>query len=93
MKVRVILKGVTGIAGLERSQEIPIEFPGNTLGELSVSLAGKLDSEGKRTYFSEEGKIKFDVRISVKGIPIWGKDRSGLRLEEGERIELALVGS
>jgi hypothetical protein len=93
MKVRVLLKGVTGIAGVDRSLEIPMEFPGNTLGELSRSLAGKLDPEAKGTYLSEEGKIKLDVLITVKGIPIWGKDRGDLRLEEGEQVELALVGS
>ncbi len=62
MKVRVILKGVTG---LERSLEIPVEFPESTLGELSLSLAGKLDSKAKALYLGEEGGIKLDVLVVV----------------------------
>ncbi len=93
MKVNVKLKGVAGIVSLEPCQAIPVDFPGHSLGELSRCLAGKLDPEAKATYLGEEGKIKLDVLVTVKGIPIWGKDRGDLRLEEGEEIELALVGS
>ncbi len=91
MKVQVKLIGVpTSDLSLERCQEIPVDFQGHTLGELSQHLKKEMDSEAKAIYLDKHGEVKFEALISVNGILIWDRDRINLRLKEGDRIELFL---
>lgn len=59
MKVTVKLIGISALnPSLKRYEEMQIDFPGYTLGELSHYLMSEIDSEVKETYLTELGEIK-----------------------------------
>jgi hypothetical protein len=89
MKVKVKLIGVSEpTPGFERSQEVPIDFPGNSLGELVQHLLSGMDSKGRGIFLNEQGRISPDLVVIVNGIAVSDSSRFDLGLNEGDRIEL-----
>ena len=89
IKVKVKLIGVSEpTPGFERSQEVPIDFPGNSLGDLVKHLLSGMDSKGREIFLNEQGRISPDLVVIVNGIAVSDSSRFDLGLNEGDRIEL-----
>ncbi len=89
MKVKVKLVGVSEPPpGFERSNEVSVDFPGNSLGELIQSILSKAGPEVKDLFLSGEEGISPDLVTLVGGIAVSDSNRFRLRLKEGDRIEL-----
>jgi sulfur carrier protein ThiS len=89
MKVTV---GIVGLSepfpGFERSNEVPVDFHGNSLGELIQKILSGADPEMTNLFLSGEGGISPDLVTLVNGIAVSDSNRFHLRLNEGDRIEL-----
>jgi sulfur carrier protein ThiS len=89
MKVKVKLIGVSEpTPGFERSQEVPIDFPGNSLGGLVKHLLSGMDSDAREIFLNEQGGISPDLVVIVNGIAVTDSNRLNLRLKEGDLVEL-----
>jgi sulfur carrier protein ThiS len=89
MKVTVRLVGLAEpFPGFERSNEVPVDFPGNSLGELIKHILSGAGPEMKDLFLSGEGGISPDLVTLVNGIAVSDSNRFHLRLNEGDRIEL-----
>jgi sulfur carrier protein ThiS len=89
MKVKVKLVGVSEPpSGFERSKEVPVDFPRNSLGDLVKHLLSGMDSKGREIFLNEQGGISPDLVVIVNGIAVTDSNRFHLRLKEEDRIEL-----
>jgi hypothetical protein len=89
MKASVKLVGLAEpFPGFERSKEVPVDFPGNSLGELIQHILSGAGPEMKGLFLCGEGGISPDLVTLVNGIAVSNSNRFHLRLNEGDRIEL-----
>ncbi len=89
MKVKVKLVGVSEPPpGFERSREVPVDFQGNSLGELLQQILSEAGPEMTNLFLNGEGGISPDLVVIVNGLAISDSNRFHLRLREGDRIEL-----
>ena len=89
MKVRVKLIGISEpTPGFERAKEVPVDFPGNSLGELIQHILSGAGPEMKGLFLSGEGGISPDLVTLVNGLSVSDSNRFHLRLKEGDRIDL-----
>jgi len=89
MKTSVKLVGLAEpFPGFEQSKEVPVDFPGNSLGELIQHFVSEAHPEKKALFLSGEGGISPDLVTLVNGITVSDSNRFHLRLNAGDRIEL-----
>jgi hypothetical protein len=89
MKVRVKLIGVSEPnPGFERAKEVPVDFLGNSLGELIQHILSGAGPGVKSLFLNGEGGISPDLVTLVNGLSVSDSNRFHLRLKEGDRIEL-----
>jgi hypothetical protein len=89
MKVTVRLVGLAEpFPGFERSSEVPVDFSGNSLGELIQHILSGAGPEVKDLFLSGEERISPDLVTLVNGITVSDSNRFHLRLNAGDRIEL-----
>jgi hypothetical protein len=89
MKVTVTLVGLSKpFPGFERSNAVPIAFPGNTLGELIQHILSGADPEMKGLFLSGGEGISPDLVTLINGIAVSDSNRFHLRLNEWDRVDL-----
>jgi len=89
MKVTVELVGLPEPpGGFERFKQVPVDFPGNSLGNLIEHLLSGTNVEIKELFLLDPGKLSPDLVTIVNGIAVSDSNRFHLRLKEGDRIEL-----
>ncbi len=89
MKVTVKIVGLSEpLPGFEPSNEVAVDFPGNSLGELIKHILSGAGPEMKDLFLSGEGGISPDLVTLVNGIAVSDSNRFHLRLKAGDRIEL-----
>jgi hypothetical protein len=89
MRVTVKIIGLSEpLPGFEGSAEVPVEFPGNFLGEVIHHVLSGTGPEMKGLFLSGEKEISPDLTTLVGGIAVTDSNRFHLRLKEGDRIEL-----
>jgi sulfur carrier protein ThiS len=89
MKVTVKIVGLAEpFPGFERSNEDPVDFPGNSLGELIKYILSGAGPEMEDLFLSGEGGISPDLVVIVNGIAVTDSNRLNLGLKEGDLVEL-----
>jgi hypothetical protein len=89
MEVKVKLIGLSEPPpGFERSKELPIDFPGDSLGALIQQLVTGMGMETGGNFLDEQGGISTDLTTIVNGIMISDSNRGNFRLKEGDLVEL-----
>jgi hypothetical protein len=89
MKVTVKIVGLSvPLPGFEPSNEVAVDFPGNSLGELIKYILSGAGPEMKDLFLSGGGGIPPDLVTLVNGIAVSDSNRFRLRLNAGDRIEL-----
>lgn len=89
MEVTVKIVGLAEpFPGFEQSKEVPVDLPGNSLGELIQHILLGARPEIKGLFLSGEEGISPDLTTLVNGIAVTDSNRFHLRLKEGDRIEL-----
>jgi hypothetical protein len=89
MKLTVKIVGLSSpLPGFEASREVPVDFPGISLGGLIRGILSDASPEMKDLFLSDEERISPDLVTLVNGITVSDSNRFHLRLEEGDRIEL-----
>lgn len=76
------------LPGFEGPGEVPVDFPGNSLGELIHHILSGAAPETKDLFLSGGEEISPDLVTIVNGIAVSDSNRFHLRLQEGDRIEL-----
>jgi hypothetical protein len=85
MKVKVKLSGVSTPRFYD---EVPVDIPGHSFGELSHCLLSEMDSETKKICFGETGELKPDIMTIVNGLYVLSSQRGSLHFKEGDLIGL-----
>jgi len=89
MKVKVKIIGVSEPPPeFEGQKEVPMDFPGNSVGDLIQRILSGMDSESRGIFLNEQGEISPDLSIIVNGITVSYSNRFNLRLKEGDLVEL-----
>jgi hypothetical protein len=89
MKVMVRIAGLSEpFPGFERSNEVPVDFPGKSLGEFVQHILSGAGPEVRDLFLAGEGGFSPDLATLVNGIAVSDSNRFHLRLGEGDRIEL-----
>jgi hypothetical protein len=89
MKVTVKIVGLAEpFPGFEQSEKVPVDFAGNSMGELIQYILSGAGPEMKDLFLSGEEGISPDLVTLVNGAAISDSNRFHLRLREGDRIEL-----
>ncbi|MGE5252727.1 MAG: hypothetical protein ACM3N7_02100 [Planctomycetaceae bacterium] len=89
MKVTVKIMGLSEpLRGFEGPREVPVDFPGNSLGELINHILSGASPEMKDLFLSGEGGISPDLVTLVNGFAVSDSNRFHLSLKEQDRIEL-----
>ena len=89
MKVTVKIVGLSvPLPGFEPSNEVAVDFQGNSLGELIQHILSGAGPAMKDLFPSGEERISPDLVTLVNGIAVSDSNRFHLRLKEGDRIDL-----
>jgi len=89
MKVMVKIVGLSEpFRGFDRSKEVPVDFPGNSLGELVQHILSGAGPKMRDVFLDGERGFSPDLATLVNGLAVSDSNRFNLRLEEGDRIEL-----
>jgi len=89
MKVTVKIVGLSvPLPGFEPSNEVAVDFPGNSLGELIKYILSGAGPEMKDLFLSGGGGISPDLVVIVNGIAVTDSNRLNLCLKEGDLVEL-----
>jgi hypothetical protein len=89
MKVTVKIAGLSEpFPGFERSNAVPVDFSGKSLGELVQHILSGAGPEMRDLFLGGEGGFSPDLATLVNGIAVSDSNRFHLRLEAGDSIEL-----
>jgi len=89
MKLTVKIVGLAEpFPGFEQSMEVPVDLPGNSLGELIHHILSGVAPEMKDLFLSGEEEISPDLTTLVNGLSVSDSNRFHLHLKEGDRVDL-----